>query len=309
MSSFVIWVPLAAAACFGLAGPAVARRLPPRDATWALSAGGTLAALSSLAVLVLLGSVLVGQEPDVARHGHWSVTALRAHAPVDRDVAAAALIAAVVLGALALVAGGRRASMLYSAYRSSRALAGTAGELVVIPDEGAAAYAVPGRPGRIVVSQTLLAALPARERQAVIEHERAHLAYAHHWHLAAVNLAASLNPWLIPLRAAAQKSAERWADEAAASAVGDRRVVARALANAALLGTNGRATPALSAASHAVPERVAGLLQEPPRPRHGLVAVIALLLLLGAVAAIVSTKRVEDLFELAQHAARSAQAT
>jgi Zn-dependent protease with chaperone function len=255
---------------------------------------------------VLLGGVLVGQEPAVARHGHWSVAALRAHAPVDRDVAAAALVAAVLLSAVAAIAGGRRAWALFSAYRSCRDLPGATGELVVIPGAGAAAYAVPGRPGRIVVSQTLLAALPAAERQAVIEHERAHLAHAHHWHLAAVNVAAALNPWLISLRAAAHKAVERWADEAAAEAVGDRRVVARALTNAALLGTAGPA-PALSAASHAVPERVAALLRQPPRPRHGLVAVVALPLLLATVAAIVSAKQVEQLFELAQHAARATQ--
>ncbi|MEA2444692.1 MAG: hypothetical protein QOJ12_1984 [Thermoleophilales bacterium] len=298
----MIWVPLAAAACFGVAGPAVARRLPPMHATWALSAGGVLAALTSVAVLALLGSVLVGQEPDVARHGHWSVAALRAHAPVDRDVAAAALIAAVVFSAVAAIAGGRRAWALLSAYRSCRDLPTATGELVVIQSARAAAYAVPGRPGRIVVSQSLLAALPAAERQAVIAHERAHLAHAHHWHLAAVNVAAALNPWLIPLRAAAHRAAERWADETAAEAVGDRRVVARALTSAALLGT-ARPAPALAAAADAVPERVAALLRQPPRPRHGLVAVVALLLLVATAAAIASTADVENLFELARQAA------
>jgi Zn-dependent protease with chaperone function len=302
VSHLVIWVPLAAAACFGIAAPAVAHRLPPRQATWMLSGGGALAALSSLVVLVMLGSVLVAQEPELAEHGHWSAAALRAHAPVGRDVGAVALAAAIVLSAVAAIAGARRASALLHAYRSSRALTG---ELVVVPS-GTAAYALPGRPGRIVVGQPLLAALSGRERQAVLEHERAHLAHGHHWHLTAVGVAAALNPLLLPLRRAAARAVERWADESAAEAVGDRKVVARALANAALLGTPGPA-PALSAASHAVPQRVAALLAAPPRPRHGLVSLTALLLLAGTVALVLSTRQVEHAFELAKHAARTAR--
>lgn len=51
---------------FGFWGVVVARRLPPRQATWLLSAGGAVAALSGLAVLALLGSLLAGEQPAVA---------------------------------------------------------------------------------------------------------------------------------------------------------------------------------------------------------------------------------------------------
>jgi Zn-dependent protease with chaperone function len=302
LTHVVIAVPLVAAACFGMTGPAVTRRLPPGQATWLVSVGAALAALSSVVVLALLGGVLVGQDSEVAEAGHWSVAALRAHAPVDRDVAAGALVAAVVLVALAGVAAYRHGAALRSAYRNARGLPPAAGELVVVPGAGAAAYALPGRPGRIVVGDSLLAALPAGERRAVMEHERSHLTHGHHWHLAAVALAAALNPMLIPLRSAGRRAVERWADEDAAAAVGDRQIVARALARAALLGSNA-ASGALAAASPAVPERVAALRCEPPQPRRVLLTLAALLLMIGVIAALLATTQVEDLFELARRAA------
>ena len=192
MSIIILCIPFAAAACLGLAGPSTARRLPPRQATWLLSTGATLAAVSSLAVLLLLGATLVGQQPDIAREGNWSAAALSRHAPVDRSIGALALLAALTLSVLTVRVGLRHGSALLSAYRASRDLPATTGELVIV-STSVAAYAVPGRPGHVVVSQSLLAALSARERQAVLEHERAHLAHGHHWHVIAVALAAALN--------------------------------------------------------------------------------------------------------------------
>ncbi|MGI8428036.1 MAG: M56 family metallopeptidase [Solirubrobacteraceae bacterium] len=304
MSSIVLCVPLGAAACFGLAGPAAARRLPPRQATWLLSGGATLVALSSLAVLVLLGAVLVGQQSEIAHAGHWSAAALSAYAPVNRAAGAGALLAALALTATATRVGWRRGLALVSLHRNSRGLPATTGELVVVSGPPAGAYAVPGRPGCVVISQSLLATLSARERRAVLEHERAHLAHGHHWHLTAVTLAVALNPMLFSLRASAQYAVERWADETAADAIGDRRVVAAALARAALLDAPAPPT-ALTMASHAVPERVTALLHAPPRPRPSVLIVTGLLLLAAMTAVVISTKQVEHLFELARHLARA----
>ncbi len=294
----VLALPLLVSACFGVLGPGLARRLPPRHATWLLSGGATVTALSGLAVLVLLGSTLVGQEPEIAREGHWSVTALRAHAPVDRDVGLLALLVAVAAAAAAVAVAARRGRAVLAAYRACRELPSSSGELVVVADAAAAAYALPGRPGRIVVAQSLLAALSGPERRALFAHERAHLKHAHHWHLTLVTVAATLNPLLQPLRRAVHHAVERWADEAAATEVGDRRVVASAVARAAVLGGRGPAS-ALAAGSHAVPQRVAALLGPSPRSRPGLMALTSLLLLAGAAAAAIAARETEDLFELA----------
>jgi hypothetical protein len=304
MTGLVLAAPLAATAGFAVLAPAVARRLPPRHATWLLSAGAVLAALSTLAVLVLAASVLVGQQPDIAREGDWSPAALRAHAPVDRSLEMLAVIATVALSVTAAVVAVRLGRALLSLYRGSRDLPHTGSELVVVPAAPPAAYALPGRPGRIVVSQSLLTALEADERRAVLAHERAHLAHGHHWHLAATTLAAAVNPLLLPLRASARHAIERWADEAAADAVGDRRVVATALGRVAMLGAAGGS---LSFAASAVPQRVGALLQAPPRSRPLLLLLAVLLPATAALATVVVTKRIEDAFEFARQVARAAR--
>ncbi|MEK8174640.1 M48 family metalloprotease [Streptomyces sp. M19] len=73
----------------------------------------------------------------------------------------------------------------------------------------------------------MLRALPAREREALFAHERAHLAGRHHLFLAAGELAVALHPFLRGLREPLAYALERWADEAAAAAVGDRGLAAR----------------------------------------------------------------------------------
>lgn len=306
MNGLILASPLVAGGVLAAWAPSVARRLPPKQATWLLSAGGAIAAAGSLAVLLLAASPLVGQEPELAEHGHWSVTALRAHAPLGTTVAIVALCCA---GALALglsVAAIRRGRALLAAYRSCNHVRAMTGELVVLPHAHMGAYAVPGRPGRIVIGQRLLASLPADQRRALIAHERAHLTHGHHWHLAATRVAAAANPLLLPLRRASERAVERWADEAAGEDVGSRRVVARTLARSALAGV-GPPSAALAAAGHAVPERVAALLAPPPRPRPLLLRVSALLLLTTIVAVVVATKQTEHLFEFAQSAQSSTQ--
>lgn len=308
MSGVAIVIPLAAAACFGVLGPLLARRLPPAQATWLLSVGGVVAALSGLAVLAMLASTLLGQLPDLANEGHWSGSTLRQHAPADRDVGLAALLALLLAVGATFVVGLRRGSTMLVAYRSCRSLPAAAGDLVVIADAWAGALAVPGRPGRIVVAQSLLSALSAPERRALLAHERAHLKHGHHWHLITISLAVAANPLLTPLRGAATHAIERWADEEAAAEVGDRRQVASAVVRAALM-TRRRPRapmPRLAAAAHAVSERVAALLSEAQEPRPALLLLAATLLLAGAAATVIVGKETEHLFEFAGRAYRTA---
>lgn len=156
------------------------------------------------------------------------------------------------------------------ARRARRALAGLpVTSVVVLPEAAPYAYALPGgRRDRVVVTSSLLAGLTSAERRALFAHERAHLTARHHRHLLAVRLAASANPFLGPLRTAVVYTAERWADEEAARSVGSRRVVARAIAKAALL-SGGGPLPALAgfAAVGAVPRRVVALLAPEPVAR------------------------------------------
>jgi hypothetical protein len=298
MTTAAIVVALAMASCFGPLAALLADRLPPRHATWLISVGSVASALSALAVLALMASDLVGQLPLFAHEGHWSGAALRHHELTEPGVAVVAmtLLLAAVAG-LALAA--RRLGLaLLAAYRASSEMAG---ELVVLPSGPAQAAAVPGRPGRVVVAESLLAALSSGERRALLAHERAHLAHGHHWHRGAVALAAAANPLLRPLRASIVYSTERWADEDAAVAVGERRDVATALARVALLSQGSAAAARLALAAQAVPARVTALLARPPRARPLLIAALAVIPLIGIVAVADLLEQTDRLFDLAAH--------
>jgi Zn-dependent protease with chaperone function len=110
------------------------------------------------------------------------------------------------------------------------------------------AYALGGRSGGVVVSRGLLALLDDDERDAVLAHEFAHLRLRHHRLLLFAQVVRTTLGAAVPAAREAAASLAREleviADEAAATAVGDRRVVARALAKAAL-ATAGSA-PALA---------------------------------------------------------------
>ncbi|MEW2620406.1 M56 family metallopeptidase [Streptomyces sp. NPDC048106] len=264
--TFTVYVPLLVTVVLGVLAPRVARRLPPRSAARSLACAALVTALGWLGSLALLSFTGLAQIPEVAEQGHWSVAALRAEDPVSLAVAA--------LGALGLAAGAgslavavvRATRHLLWARREAAALPGGT-ELAVLDDEVPQAFALPGAPGRIVVSRGMLRCLGDDERAALLAHERAHLRGRHHLYLALWRCAAAVTPLLRPLADAGGFVLERWADEDAAAHVGSRRVVARAVGRAALASAAVAGRPALAATGGAVPQRVRALLAPPPPPR------------------------------------------
>ncbi|WP_370415569.1 M56 family metallopeptidase [Streptomyces fradiae] len=250
-----------------------AHRLHPRAATRLLTVFAVVLAVCSTLCLALLMVVGTAQLPGNPLPDGWSDPEVRAAVPYDEIAGRAAIpaLGAVLVACLHAVArhlGVRR--------RAERALAGLPGRcsVAVLPDPAPYAYALPGwgrRKDRVVVSTGMLGSLGPAERRAVFAHERAHLTARHHRHLLAVQLAARANPFLRPLRTAVAYTAERWADEEAAAAVGSRRTVARAVARAALIAAPAPRTGALAHVSGGgagpVPRRVAALLgPAPARP-------------------------------------------
>ncbi|MGN6556444.1 MAG: M56 family metallopeptidase [Solirubrobacterales bacterium] len=300
MSTVAIIAALLAATCFGVLGPHLARRLPPRHATWLISVGAVLSALSAAAVLCLIGAVLIGQFLDLAGIGHWSAATLRQHSPTEPGVAFLALLAALASASGVAFVGRRQVLAVFAAYGVSKEMA-AGGELVVIEEAQPSAVAVPGRPGRIVVSRSLLQALSPSERRVLLAHERAHLDAGHHWHRSAVALAIAANPLLAPLAGAITYATERWADERAAAELGDRRRTAGALARVALLTSSSTQSgfPRLAAGRDSVPARVSALLADAPQPQPVLSLAMIGLLVLGLLATYMLEKDVEHLFELA----------
>ncbi|MFJ2738614.1 M56 family metallopeptidase [Streptomyces sp. NPDC087440] len=244
------------------------QHLHPRTAARLLTAVAAILAVCSTVCLGLLVVVGTAQLPGNPLPDSWSDPEVRAAVPYD-EIAGKASI-----GALALVL----LTCAYTMYRqfcyrarAHRVLAGlgAASEVAVLPDDQPYAYALPGTAsggthGRILVSTGMLAALTDTERHALLAHERAHLAGRHHRLLLAVRLAGCANPLLRPLHRVVGYCTERWADEEAAHATGDRRATARAVGKAALVSRKrgGAAFPGLAAFAEPgpVPRRVAALL-------------------------------------------------
>ncbi|MFJ9518530.1 M56 family metallopeptidase [Kitasatospora sp. NPDC101801] len=269
------------------------QHLHPRTAARLLTGLAAILGLCSTLCLVLLGVVGTAQIPGNPLPDAWADPEVRAAVPYDEEVGTASIAAllAVLLAAAAVCWRHRRVES--GARRALAALPGSA-EVVVLPDEVPYAYAVPGRPGRIAVSTGMLACLDEDERGALIAHERAHLSGRHHRYLLLVRLAAAVNPFLRPLREAVAFSAERWADEEAAQAVGDRRLTARAVGRAALAGPSAVPVGLTGfAAPGPVPRRIAALLAPGPGlrgwpPAHSRTGLAALVAAVGTTVSAVS---------------------
>src|SRR5690606_9760588 len=125
------------------------------------------------------------------------------------------------------------------------------------------ALAVPGRRGGVVLSRGMLRGFTAEELHVVLQHETSHLRHRHHLYAASGALLRAVLPPLRPLSERLRLAVERWADEDAAEAVGDRALVARTIAKAALAHPPAPG-PAGTFADSGVVRRVGALLGAPP---------------------------------------------
>ncbi|MFI0809130.1 M48 family metalloprotease [Streptomyces echinatus] len=279
-------------------------RLAPAAALWSVTVCALLLAGCSavaLGVYLLLGLLKL---PPFAALGQL-VHPLRTASDAFVVPAAAVSAGALAVCGRALV---RSAVGQARAFRAARAEAGrgpAAGDLYVVDSPRPDAYALPGRPHRVVVTTAMLRSLDGPEREVLLAHERAHNAGGHHYALAAAELAAHCHPALRRVRDTVRLAAERAADEAAAASVGDRRLTARAIARAALAGRAARTERpgfAPGVATGPVPQRVQALLAAPRAPRAGraVAALLAACAALSCVASVTGTADVHHRVEVAQ---------
>lgn len=243
----------------------VAARLDPAWASWLVVVAAVVLGTCATAALGLLMLAALSVMSLFARLGHWQPAEVQRLDAVHMPIDLTASVLLMVFAVMAITAGIGRIRALVEAYRmASECPRGS--ELMVLEDERPLAHALPGRPGRIVVSTTMLATLAPAERRALLAHERAHLTSSHHLFVAVVDVLGAANPLLRPLSDTIRFTTERWADEVAAGTVGDRSVVARAVGKAALAGRPGPALGGMAMAATAgpVPRRVAALLTTPP---------------------------------------------
>ncbi|MGW7823013.1 M56 family metallopeptidase [Streptomyces puniciscabiei] len=286
---FDVYTPLVLSLLLSVAGPLIARRVAPALAARVLTSAAVLTAAATTWSLVLLATALLGDAPPVIREARED-----GHPVTDPVPGVIGLAACLALAAIAV----RITRAVRAELRTRRALrrlcAGHPAdtELVVADCEVPKAFAIPGRPGRILVTSAMLRALEPAERRVLLAHERAHLAHRHGPLVTAATLAAAADPLLGPVRRAVGFLVERWADEQAAAAVGDRRTTARALARAALTAGPSRTACALHFTERAVTRRIAALQTSPP-PR--LWPVAAAVLLLAGLAALLAADATGDL--------------
>ncbi|MBV9023400.1 MAG: M56 family metallopeptidase [Streptomycetaceae bacterium] len=273
--TWAVWAPLLAPLLAVPSARRLADLLPPRAAALLLAATATLLAVLSAGALAMLTTAGLLRLPLIAGLARMSATDMRRSTPVILPIGAlAALTLGVAAVALLRTAQRHRVDLLRAADTAERH--GGAGDLTVLPDPGADAYALPGlpgRPGRVVVTAGMLRGLNAREREVLLAHERAHLKCRHHILIILTDLASCLDPALRGLRKPLAFHLERWADESAAQTVGDRRLTAQAIGRAALAASAAPALPrpamALAASTGPVPRRVAALLAaEQPRTQR-----------------------------------------
>jgi len=312
--SALVYLPLLVPVLAAAAARPLAARLEPRLATWLLTATTVALAAFSTAALALMTASALARSPLLAALGDYSQPVLRRGDPVPAlaGMAAALLLTAAAVAVAVVIRA--RARALAESYRRAASMA-PGGRVVVVPGHSIEAYALPGSPGRIVVSGRLLDVLNDRGRAALLAHEHAHLAGRHHLFTSVAHLAAAANPLLLPVARAVDYTVERWADERAAAITGDRRLVASTIGQVALLTAprpaRPRATLAITGArglsvslawAGPVPRRVAALLAPPPRRQLTLLAIVAILILTAGASAVEAARDLHALLEFAQTA-------
>ncbi|WP_328415372.1 M56 family metallopeptidase [Micromonospora sp. NBC_00389] len=178
------------------------------------------------------------------------------------------------------------------------AVAGT-DPLVMLPDASAQAFAVPGRPGRVVVTTGMRRLLTDRQFDALLAHEHAHLTSGHHRLVRSAELAAAMHPALWWVARHVDYLVERAADEQAAVEVGSRHTVAHAIGVAALASRSEMDVPQgpyTASLGGVVPRRVAQLLRPHATLRSPALHVLPVALALASL--VWSGEAVYDLVEL-----------
>lgn len=273
-------------------------RLAPSAATVLLTSLALTVALATGLLLCLTAVVALAEVPPTSVLGHWSPHALRDSIHMPPEVGAVGGTIATLLVCSAAVHALRVAAQARRSSAAAAVLPPAGGDLVLVNDDSAIAYAIPGRHHRIVVSTGMLRTLSATQRRALLAHEAAHLRQHHHIYVQLGRLAAAANPLMRPVSHAVDLAVERWADEVAAREIGDRRAVAHALAAAALAHAPAPGG-ALAGAQTDIIDRIRVLLAPPPR-RHAVATLIAANVVLCWTAAALVISHVDSLMELAQ---------
>jgi len=159
-------VALGVAAGSAAASFLISRRVRPEAAARAITMLAVLCATSTLWSLLLVAMANIVQLHGIAERLSWCSNLAVEHRGRLTPIGALAVIAvaAIVYSAV----------RVRSQQRRLRAPSGR-GELTIVPSAVPTAFALPGRPGQIVVSSGMLRSLEPDECRVLLAHERAHL--------------------------------------------------------------------------------------------------------------------------------------
>lgn len=287
-------LPALAALAVGVPAAEPHRRLHPSIGARGLALATAGLALAVVAAVATIAVGFVSGVPWVSQQLSWCTPLSRTHDEVP-----------AWLGLLALAALAYSAAMAARAYKRARralwAPSDRCGDVRVVDDHRPDAYAMAGRPGHVVVSTGMLELLDPAEREVLLAHEQSHLRHRHHRYIALAVVATAAVPVLSFVTRRLRLAVERWADEDAATEVGDRELVARTIIRAALARTDHDGRLVLGLGVVGVRARVDALLLPPPAPlRRGLAALVAVP---GAAALVIggSAFQVHHLVRFASH--------
>jgi Zn-dependent protease with chaperone function len=265
------------------------RQLPPRAAAWLLMALLIGAGLALLWAAMTVFSGLLAAQPLTDNLFGWCshIAHRHEHVPLAAGLGGGILLAVMAHG---VIRSTRR-------YRRLRTECST--PLQIVQTAEPIAVTLPGRRPLVLISTGMLACLDTGQQHVVYAHELAHARLRHHRFLLAGDVVASAVPFLRPVANQLGHVIERWADEEAALAVGDRRLVATAIAQAAL-AIDSHTAGALGMASGSVPDRVRALLA-PQRALRSVLAWSGMGCAIAAVVAVASSVQLHHLVTFSQH--------
>lgn len=221
-----------------------------------------LATLATVMLLVQVGGAGISEVPFVADAIGWC----RALSWGDHG-------APPILGAAAVITFGFisiRVGQYVRKVIQNRRDFGAVDGIEILASDQPIAFAVPGRRGGVVLSDSLLSLLRRDEQRVVVAHENAHLRHRHHLYIHLVGACAAGLPFLKPFSNRVKYLTERWADEVAAERIGSREFVADTIARVALLPSSHVRSAALSIGGGNVVHRFEALVSPLPAPTTGL---------------------------------------
>ena len=282
------------AAVAAVPDPAAATPRVPRSAVWLIVVASVLASWAAAAAALAVHVARTWNRPDPLRVGgvpgpgafgrngtQWAGDAIGLLVPTVVLFAFVAVLASRV-GRSLMTARARSRRHAQSAWIIGRRVAGVDGLVVDAPQK--MAYCVGGRPGTVVITSAAVAVLQRPHLDAVLAHERAHLAGRHHLVLAVTRALADSLPRMRLFTVAQAEVArllEMCADDTAARRHGTAALLSAILT---LAGADPIPSTALGATTVGVGARVTRLT-EPDTAARRLCARLLLAAFAGVVVA------------------------